>query len=457
MESRAGNLQRLKLVLAQVEAKAALLRKEIAALEIEEKNGGDSGWPLEPHDYERYGRQIIVPNVGVQGQLHLKNSKVLIVGVGGLGCPASAYLAGAGVGTLGFVDGDTVEASNLHRQIAHSTSRVGMTKVESAIQYLTGLNPHVTYRSHIYHLTADTAVDVISQYDLVLDCTDHPTSRYLVSDACVLLQKPLIFASALKLSGQLMVMNYPATPQGSPNGGPCYRCVFPKSSPPEAIVSCGDGGILGPVVGTMGVLQALEALKIITSGGLGATADCAIDYGKPSMLLFTANSPNPFRSIKMTSRRPKCFACGPESPLKRESLQDGSLDYVQFCGTTSPVRILKPEERVSVKDYQKARADGEHVLLDVRSKEHYSVGSLDNSINIPLSALITTEAMDRLVEAMGPKSPIYVICRQGEDSQVAVQRLKEGGYGNNGSRPIVDIEGGMRSWKREIEPDMPFL
>ncbi|KAL2889947.1 Adenylyltransferase and sulfurtransferase uba4 [Ceratocystis lukuohia] len=464
MESKEEQLRHLNSELLEVEARAASLRKDIARVETEltfEKASNLGAWPLEVREYERYGRQIIVPNVGVQGQLFLKNSRVLIVGVGGLGCPASAYLAGAGVGTMGFVDGDTVEASNLHRQIAHSTSRVGMTKVESAIQYLTSLNPHIIYRPHIQHLTADNAVDIISQYDIVLDCTDHPTSRYLVSDVCVLLQKPLIFASALKLSGQLMVMNYPPEPQGSLSGGPCYRCVFPKPSPPEAIVSCGDGGILGPVVGTMGVLQALEALKIITSGGLSSQSHDTRDHGRPSMLLFTANSPSPFRSIKMTSRRPNCFACGSESTLSQKSLQDGSLDYIQFCGTTLPIRILKPEERVTVTDYRKVQFAENHLLLDVRGKEHFSVGSLENAVNVPLSNIPATRepegALEILCRDMPPDSPIYVICRQGEDSQVAVQRLKEAGYGNNGLRKIVDVEGGMKGWKREINPGMPFL
>jgi adenylyltransferase/sulfurtransferase len=210
---------------------------------------------------------------------------VLIVGAGGLGCPAAAYIAGAGVGTIGIVDGDVVETSNLHRQILHSTAKVGMKKVDSAISFLTSyclpslfyfyntyrlcrLNPNLRYIAHGEHLTPQNAREIVEKYDLVLDCTDHPTSRYLISDICVLLHKPLISASALRTDGQLIVLNSPPLPAGDASGGPCYRCVFPKPPPAESVVSCGDGGILGPVVGTMGVLQALEAVKLITAGKL---------------------------------------------------------------------------------------------------------------------------------------------------------------------------------------------
>ncbi|KKA29663.1 hypothetical protein TD95_002812 [Thielaviopsis punctulata] len=461
MEHKRQRAAALQAELQATEAHVATLRQELAKIQGEiaqDEVPNALKWPLLPCDYERYGRQIIVPNVGVQGQLHVKNAKVLVVGAGGLGSPAAAYLAGAGVGVLGLADGDTVEASNLHRQIAHSTARVGMSKVESAIQ----LNPYVKYRAHIQHLTAESAVDIISQYDIVLDCTDHPTSRYLVSDVCVLLEKPLIFASALKLSGQLMVMNYPPLPQGHASGGPCYRCMFPVPSPPESIVSCGEGGILGPVVGTMGVLQALEALKIITRGGLDKQLyDKNTNYTR-SMLLFAANSPTPFRSIKVMNRRAKCFACGPDSTLTKETLSRGLLDYVQFCGVASAVNILEPEARISVAQYQRLKENTKHILLDVRGKEHFSVGALDGAVNFPLSCISVSNGPDGILKDVLPDGvpqgiPIYVICRQGEDSQVAVQRLREVGLDRNGTRDIIDIEGGMRDWKLKIDPDMPFL
>ncbi|EHK50419.1 hypothetical protein TRIATDRAFT_297199, partial [Trichoderma atroviride IMI 206040] len=228
---------------------------------------------------------MIVPNFGLQGQLHVKHARVLVVGAGGLGCPAAAYLAGAGVGTLGLVDGDAVEVSNLHRQVAHSTGRVGMMKVDSAVAYLKGLNPTIIYNAHATHLTPLNAEEIVSQYDLVLDCTDHPTSRYLISDICVLLSKPLVSASAFQTSGQLIVLNNP------PGKGPCYRCVFPKPPPPESVVGCGEGGIIGPVVGTMGVLQALEAIKLIVrgdhlnKGGINGEVE---DVKQVGLLLFSA-------------------------------------------------------------------------------------------------------------------------------------------------------------------------
>jgi adenylyltransferase/sulfurtransferase len=271
--------------------------------------------------------------------------------MGGLGCPAAAYLVGAGVGIIGLMDGDVVEESNLHRQILHSTARVGMSKVESAMVALnsyvylllstrsaqltgTRLNPNVTLVPHIGRLSPETAISTFKDYDVVLDCTDTPASRYLISDTCVLLGKTLVSASALRIDGQLMVLNNPPLPPGDTSGGPCYRCVFPKPPPPESVVSCGDGGILGPVVGVMGVLQALEAIKVLTLRSAAAPAD------PPSLLLFSAYSNPMFRSIRLRTRKAKCAACSAHATVTPEALQSGSLDYVQFCGSApdgSPV------------------------------------------------------------------------------------------------------------------------
>lgn len=411
-----------------------------------------------------------------QGQLRLKESKVLIIGAGGLGCPAAAYIAGAGVGTLGIVDGDEVEISNLHRQILHNGSKVGMKKVDSAISFLQSyvspltqqphllryprLNPHVSYVAHDEHLSPENAEEIVQKYDLVLDCTDTPSSRYLISDTCILLRKALISASALRTDGQLIVLNCPPLPAGDPAGGPCYRCVFPKPPPPESVVSCGDGGILGPVVGVMGVLQAVEALKIIMQGKLTPTGDGGEVDGKTnpaSMLLFSANSPQPFRSVKLRSRRAGCFACSEESGLSLEGLRSGSLDYALFCGLASSVNILKPEERIQAREYKELEKKG--LLVDVREKVQFDICSLEGSINVPFSTLqgkvLGEGEVGWIPEDYPDDAPIYVVCRLGNDSQVVARNLKEGGFDKGGRRYIGDIEGGLKAWKEQVDASWP--
>ncbi|CAN8099666.1 unnamed protein product [Discula destructiva] len=395
-------------------------------------------WPLREEEYQRYGRQLILPQVGINGQQRLKAARVLIVGAGGLGCPAAAYLAGAGVGTLGVVDGDVVEASNLHRQIGHSTARVGMLKVDSLAAYCRELNPLTTFVTHPEHLTPTNAEEIVKAYDLVLDCTDHPTSRYLISDICVLLHKPLVSASALRTDGQLIVLNTPPTPQGSstPTAPPCYRCVFPKPPPPEAVVSCGEGGILGPVVGVMGVLQALEALKILAAGrhvprttfsSSSSSSSCPsssssssspsssssspeTDDPQPTLLLFSAGAGAPtFRTVKMRRRRQDCFACGATggaANLTLDTLRSGSLDYLAFCGGMSaPIKVLDKTQRISANDVRERLDDDAgnnnnnnnnkkppFLLLDVREKELFDIAHIDGAVNVPYSRIQSSAA-----------------------------------------------------------------
>jgi len=398
-----------------------------------------------------------------------------------LGCPAAAYLAGAGVGTIGVIDGDVVEPSNLHRQIAHATSRVGWPKTESLIAYLREVNPLPIYKSYPEHLTTDNAEEVVSQYDLVLDCTDHPTSRYLISDICVLLQKPLVSASALRTDGQMIVLNCPASPPGVGDGmgKPCYRCVFPKPPPPESVVSCGEGGVLGPVVGVMGVLQAGEALKIIAGGQhLPEQLRPAMEPQPPSLLLFSSssNAPPSFRSVRMRGRRKDCVACSASSTMTLEGFREGSLDYVQFCGGVpdAPLSILAPEERISPSEYHglmsSSRIDEGHLLLDVREREHFAIGAIDGAVNIPYSIIQqggrerpgSEEAAENHIEpdwippTLPHHAPIYVVCRVGDNSQLVTRRLKEMGLDRSGERWIGDIRGGMRAWKEEVDDTLPF-
>ncbi|TPX16505.1 uncharacterized protein E0L32_003799 [Thyridium curvatum] len=498
METAARSAEELKLQIKRLENELAVLKSQLAELESREAAPPTSApdgeevpwkWPLQADEYDRYGRQLILPSIGIQGQLNLKQSAVLIVGAGGLGCPAAAYLAGAGVGTLGVVDSDVVEASNLHRQIAHSTAHVGMSKVDSLIAYARGLNPLPTYRAHNTHLTPNNAASIVSRYDLVLDCTDHPTSRYLVSDACVLLGKPLVSASALRTDGQLIVLNCPPTAQGvvaappadggppPPPGPPCYRCVFPRPPPPDAVTSCGEGGILGPVVGVMGVLQALEAIRIIAAGR-HRPADAEGGSGQhqqqqqPTLLLLSAGgqSPATFRSVRMRGRRKDCFACGEGSTLTLETLASGSLDYVAFCGgAAAPVDVLADGERVGPREYQARTQDGKrHLLLDVREKEHFDIASISGAINVPFSKMQSYGGggQEKQTEVPRPEwipgdlpddAPIYVVCRVGNDSQLVTKQLKEMGLDRNGKRFVGDIRGGMRAWKRDVDNTLPFM
>ncbi|KAL2810096.1 hypothetical protein BJX63DRAFT_329866 [Aspergillus granulosus] len=422
-------------------------------------------WPLVDEEYRRYGRQMIVPQVGLQGQLKLREAKVLIVGAGGLGCPAALYLAGAGIGTLGLVDGDTVESSNLHRQVLHRSRNVGKFKVDSAIEYLKELNPHPTYIAHRAHLAPQEAADIFQNYDLILDCTDNPATRYLISDTAVLLGKPLVSASALRTEGQLMVLNNPPRPLGDKTGGPCYRCVFPRPPPANSITSCADGGILGPVVGTMGVLQALEAIKVLTR-------DTEVDEPTPpSLLIFSAYSSPQFRTIKLRSRRPNCAVCSAEASVTLESVKSGSMDYVFFCGTAGLEDALSPDERITPLEYRDNHSTGtDKHIIDVREKVQFDICSLDNSINIPISQILASTSSASPKEGDAPKPlpswlpseitadsnhPIYVVCRQGNDSQTAVRKLKALGLDRGGERLIVDIKGGFRSWREQVDPGWP--
>ncbi|KAI0022954.1 adenylyltransferase [Xylariomycetidae sp. FL0641] len=481
MDTAAEQAEKLRQQIAQTEKELESLRSQLAALEPEPEtvaaSAGSAGaepeppptnwpWPLAADEYARYGRQLVLPQIGLRGQRRLKASAVLIVGCGGLGCPAAAYLCGAGVGTLGLADGDVVEASNLHRQIAHGGGFVGRPKTESLAAFCGGLNPRVRTVRHGAHLTPANAAAVVRAYDLVLDCTDHPAVRYLLSDVCVLLRKPLVSASALRTDGQLIVLNQPPAKQGDANGGPCYRCVFPAPPPAESVVSCGEGGILGPVVGVMGVLQALEAIKLIAAGKEPTSSPSP---SPPSLLLFSATSSPPFRSIRMRGRRANCAACSAGSTLTLEQLTSGSLDYVAFCGVTAPINLLQPEERISASAYKNIMAEvpsKKSLLLDVREKELFEIGSIPGAINVPYSTL---QARSRtaangdgaqpnwLPEDVTPDASIYVVCRVGNDSQVVTKKLKDLGLDRGGERFIGDIEGGMKAWKHEVDNTMPFL
>jgi adenylyltransferase and sulfurtransferase len=322
------------------------------------------------------------------------------------------------------------------------------------------INPFIQVNMYPTHLVLDLAEQTLKDYDLILDCTDHPSIRYLISDACVLLGKPLVSASALRTDGQLMVLNSP------PGEGPCYRCVFPKPPPPDAVLSCGEGGILGPVVGVMGVLQALEAVKLLARGERGE------DEIQPSMLLLSASGDSlpRFRTVRMRGRRRECIACGTgPNRLTLGGLRQGAVDYVEFCGTAAPIDQLKAEQRISPVAFR----DGswaKMLLLDVREKEHFEMGSIPGAVNVPYSGLQhykvhEDDAMEVhkartlpewLPQSLEDDTPIFVVCRVGNDSQVVAKRLLDLGLGRNGARFVGDIEGGIRAWKIQVDGTIPF-
>lgn len=405
-------------------------------------------------EVERYSRQMLLPQVGVSGQSRIKKARILIVGVGGLGCPATLYLAGAGVGTLGFVDrpGDVVERSNLHRQIAHTTTRVGCDKVQSAITAASTLNPHVEFQTHD-SFTEKNGVSIASNYDVVLDCTDNVRSRYLINDACVQAGKPLVSGSAIGLDGQLTVY-------GLGEDSPCYRCVFPEPPPPACVGSCDAAGVLGPVPGTIGTLMALEALKII--GQLKSTEPLT---GR--LLLFDGASMQ-FRTVRLRSKHPNCVVCGNTPSV---SVQD--FNYTAFAQRLPQSTILAPDEnqiapdliephlRISVTEFSALRKTPSsthtstqplnYCLIDCRPTEQYEMCALPEAHNIPLTEMQHDKAaLERIMETAGQRQ-IVMLCRRGNKSQTAVQLLRRAGC-----ESVRDVIGGLQAWHHEVDEKFPL-
>lgn len=301
------------------------------------------------------------------------------------------------------------------------------------------------------------------QYDIILDCTDHPSSRYFISDAAVLTGKPLVSASALRTEGQLVVLNYPPRGQDYNQANFCYRCLYRKPPPPETITACGDGGILGPVVGIMGTLMAVEAIKILTSPAppsLGTSRDIS-----PSLLLYSAYSNPPFRSVRLKGKRADCIACSSKATITKESLTSGSLNYMAFCGFTPSSDSLSEHERTSPQHYAALTSD--RILIDVREPVEFGIAHIDNSLNIP-SSLINRNpqaSMTKLEDAVaqsqltsGEKmSDIYFICKLGNDSQTAVSKMKEMPRfpDNHRFECKGDIKGGLWKWREQVDPSFP--
>lgn len=450
----------LKLQLRKKEEEIAALRKRLEQLEKGSTSAlevCDKVTPLSPltaksalsnEDIMRYSRQLLLPELGVRGQLSLSKTSVLVVGCGGLGCPLAQYLAAAGIGRLGLLDYDEVELSNLHRQVLHGEENCGQAKALSAAHAVKRLNSTVECVPYHLQLSPANALQLIRQYDIVADCSDNVPTRYLVNDACVLSGKPLVSASALRLEGQLTVYNY--------RGGPCYRCLYPVPPPPETVTNCSDGGVLGVVPGIMGCFQALEVLKIAS----GKVSSCG-----QQLVMFDAQDAK-FRSIKLRPKQAGCAVCG-ETPAVTQL-----VDYEAFCGAAATdkcrrLHLLSRDQRITVQDYKTIADSAEpHLLLDVRPLVEVDICHLPFSLNIPLSCLeerrsehlrLLKEQISQLKGQMsGDCLPaVYVICKQGNDSQKAVRVLEKMSGSEVDAITAKDISGGLMAWANTIDPTFP--
>jgi len=377
---------------------------------------------LSPEELRRYARHLILPEVGEEGQKRLKQARVLCVGAGGLGSPLSLYLAAAGVGTIGLVDFDVVDASNLHRQILYETGDVGRPKLAAAAERLTGVNPHVRVERFEEKLTSDNALAIVREFDVVADGTDNFPTRYLVNDACVLTGRPNVYASIFKFEGQASVF-WAAK-------GPCYRCLFPEPPPPGLVPSCAEGGVLGVLPGLLGTMQAVEALKIL------------LEVGEPLLgrLVLVDALTMRFRELRIR-KNPECVVCGPRPTVTR------LIDYEAFCGESPVVSSASMFGRVpeiSVEELKALRDRGERlVLVDVREPHEYPISDLPDSVKIPLGTL--PASLDRLSK----EDDIVVYCRTGGRSGNAVQFLQRAGYAR-----AKNLAGGINRWAEAIDPSL---
>jgi len=378
---------------------------------------------LDNAEIARYSRHLILPEVGLEGQQKLKAAKVLCVGTGGLGAPLTFYLAAAGIGTIGLVDFDVVDESNLQRQIIHSTADVGRPKIDSAADKLKALNPHVKIVKHETMLTSANALEIIKDYDIVADGTDNFPTRYLVNDACVLSgNKPNAYASIFRFEGQASVF---ATEEG-----PCYRCLYPEPPPPGLVPSCAEGGVLGILPGLLGVIQATEVIKLI------------LGKGEPLIgRLLLADSLNmKFRELKLR-KNPDCPVCGTHPTVTK------LIDYQQFCGIVpeqKPAPMQNGIPQVTPVDLKRRLDAGEDVfVLDVREPHEYQI------VNIGAPLIPLGDLPNRLGE-LDPNREIVVHCKTGGRSQRAAEFLQKSGFKN-----VSNLAGGITAWATDIDPKLP--
>ncbi len=370
----------------------------------------------------RYSRHLILPDVGVPGQEKLKAARVLLIGAGGLGSPAALYLAAAGVGTLGLVDFDNVDITNLQRQILHGTKDVGRPKLQSARERIADVNPHVRLETYETALTSKNALDIFSGYDIVVDGTDNFATRYLVNDACVLLGKPNVYGSIFRFEGQASVFALP--------DGPCYRCLFPEPPPPGLVPSCAEGGVLGVLPGLVGTIQATEAIKLI------------VGVGEPlkGRLLLIDTLGMQFRTVNVR-KDATCPACG------THEIQ-ALIDYEQFCG----VRTAEAEPRalggfveVTPRELQGRLSRGEELqLIDVREQFEWDIARIPGARLVPLATL------PEVAETLDHGRDIVVYCKGGSRSRAAASHLVDAGFAR-----VANLSGGILRWQAEVDPTLP--
>ncbi len=396
---------------------------KLAAAQEAMRRAGTTELPLTKEEVRRYSRHLILPEVGLAGQVKLKHARVLLIGVGGLGSPLALYLSAAGVGTLGLVDGDVVDETNLQRQVIHGTKDVGRPKLDSAADRIRDVNPNVQVEKHETMLSSANALGLFRQYDLVADGTDNFPTRYLVNDACVLTGKPNVYGSIFRFEGQASVF--------ATRDGPCYRCLYPEPPPPGMVPSCAEGGVLGILPGIVGLLQANEVVKLIL--GIGTPL-----VGR--LLLFDALAMS-FRELRLR-KDPGCPVCGP-SPTVREL-----IDYQAFCGIHPGDDLAPGDVRTITAQELKSRVDsGDPVaILDVREPQEFELCRIPNSVLVPLG-----ELPSKLAE-LDSSRELVVHCRTGKRSLTAIELLKQAGF--SPSR-LVNLTGGIDAWARDVDPAMP--
>jgi molybdopterin/thiamine biosynthesis adenylyltransferase/rhodanese-related sulfurtransferase/molybdopterin converting factor small subunit len=377
---------------------------------------------LDNEEILRYSRHLILPDVAMEGQTKLKAAKVLCVGAGGLGSPLALYLTAAGVGTIGLVDFDVVDLTNLQRQVLYTSQDVGRPKLEVAKERLQAMNPHVTIRTYETRLTRENALEIFSDYDIIVDGTDNFATRYLVNDACVLLGKPNVYGSIFRFEGQASVFYA--------KEGPCYRCLYPEPPPPGLVPSCAEGGVLGVLPGIIGTIQAMETIKLI------------LGRGEPligRLLLFNALKMQ-FRELKLR-KNPQCPVCG-QNPVIREL-----IDYEEFCGmrgeeSTASVDVI--EEITPTELKRRLDAGDDIFLLDVREPVEWQICRLDGAVLIPMNTI--PARMHELDSAR----EIVVYCRSGKRSAQIAAFLKAAGF-----RKVKNLQGGILQWSDEVDPTVP--
>lgn len=376
---------------------------------------------LTNEEYARYSRHLILPEVGLEGQKKLKAARVLTIGTGGLGSPLGLYLAAAGIGTLGVVDFDVVDESNLQRQIIHGTKDVGRAKIASAQDRINDLNPNVKIEAFETRLTSENALELFKDFDVIVDGTDNFATRYLVNDASVLTGKPNVYGSIFRFEGQATVFD--AT------RGACYRCLYPEPPPPGLVPSCAEGGVLGVLPGIVGTIQANEVLKVIL-GAEGILLN--------RLLLFDAWKMR-FRELKL-KKNPKCPLCG-ENPTIKEL-----IDYEEFCGLKQPIVEEKPLEEITATELNNLLETNPNLqIIDVREPHEFEIARIPNTKLIPLG-----EVVNRSNE-INPNETAIIHCKGGVRSAKAIKALQENGY--NGK--LINLKGGITAWSDEVDSSVP--